>query len=413
MKIVRLANTFDNHSAPGNDAAPPFMKIREFLTLNCVHFMIDAYASTYGLVAAVVRLSPDMIGFVGTAFSLAANSSQLLMGVVSDRRDLRRFIIVGLMATAVFIPLAGFLSDIPAVFPAALVLGGLGVAAFHPPGAVVAARMGKHRATFFVGIFVTVGSLGYAVGPVLYTAFISTWDVERSYLLVIPGLLLSLVAMWMFRKSDGTFAPSRSTSWSIAEAQGLLREHGKKIVPLFLCVVARSVVFLTMAFYLPTILIARGQSEADASLGHLLFCAAGSVGTMVIGSLVGKVNRRWIQVGSLLIGIPCGLVFLYSGVSLTVNFIGLGLCGFIVLSTNAMHVVMGQEISRDHASTLSSLMMGFGWGVGGLASTLTGALVGTLGVDNAVGLTILLPLVVLPLVGFLEPYPRTVLATDG
>ena len=383
------------------------MKYREFIALNCLHFLVDAYASLYGLIAATVRLSPATIGYVGTAFSLAANASQLLMGVLADRRDLRGFIVVGSMTAAVFVPLAGLFADVPGVFPIALILGGLGVAAFHPPGAVVSGRLGKHRATFFVGIFVTVGSMGFASGPALFTMFTETLGFERSYLLILPGLVMATIAFGTFGRRKDSFAPSRSTRWSLSEARELLHDHGSKILPLFLCVVARSVIFLTVAFYLPTILIARGETRADASFGHFMFCAAGCLGTMVVGALVGKVNRRGLQVASLVLGVPAGMLFLYPGVPTYVNYLGLIVCGLTSLSTNAMHVVMGQEISRDHASTLSSLMMGFGWGIGGLASALTGRLVEPLGLEMATGVTIALALLALPLVSFLEPFPQT------
>ena len=93
------------------------MKRREFLALNGAHFAVDAYASIYGQMAAIVGLSPALLGILGTVYSTATNFSQLLMGFLADRRDLRWFLIGGLVIAAVFLSLAGLVSDSPALFP--------------------------------------------------------------------------------------------------------------------------------------------------------------------------------------------------------------------------------------------------------------------------------------------------------
>jgi len=48
-----------------------------------------------------------------------------------------------------------------------------------------------------------------------------------------------------------------------------------------------------------------------------------------------------------------------------------------------VNVVIGQELSPRHASTISSLLMGFAWGLGVLMVGPTGALADARGLENA------------------------------
>jgi len=389
------------------------MKRREFLALNGAHFAVDAYASIYGQMAAIVGLSPALLGILGTVYSTATNFSQLLMGFLADRRDLRWFLIGGLVIAAVFLSLAGLVSDSPALFPISIVLGGLGISAFHPPGAVAAARFSRHRATLSVAVFVTLGGLGFSTGPALYTFFINQMTLARSHYLMIPGLVIAL-AMLIFFRGSRSFLPTRSTKWTRNELKELTSSHGKEILPLFIFVVGRSTTFFSIAYFLPTIIIGRGHSEIDAATAHFVFCSSGSIGMLIVGALVGHVNRRWIQISSLVVSVPLTFIAVYPGVPYPLMLSALAIAGLFGLCTNAMHVVMAQEISPKHTNMLSSVVMGFAWGTGGLTSAVTGLLAGPIGTDNALLLTLCLPLGTLPLVVFLRPFPeKKVLAGES
>jgi FSR family fosmidomycin resistance protein-like MFS transporter len=59
-----------------------------------------------------------------------------------------------------------------------------------------------------------------------------------------------------------------------------------------------------------------------------------------------------------------------------------------------VNVMMGQAIAPVSAATVSSLMMGFAWGTGGLSVPFVGMLADRFGIERA-----LLGLAVVPLIG--------------
>ena len=75
--------------------------------------------------------------------------------------------------------------------------------------------------------------------------------------------------------------------------------------------------------------------------------------------------------------------------------VGLGLAGLFLMSSIPVVLVMSQELMPGRVGMVSGLMMGFGWGIGGLCVALVGMLA------DSVGLTAALALVGgFPMIGF-------------
>jgi MFS transporter, FSR family, fosmidomycin resistance protein len=51
----------------------------------------------------------------------------------------------------------------------------------------------------------------------------------------------------------------------------------------------------------------------------------------------------------------------------------LAIGGFFLQSTLPVNVIFGQQLARVSAATVSSLMMGFAWGMGGVSVPIVGA----------------------------------------
>ena len=51
---------------------------------------------------------------------------------------------------------------------AILIAGGLGAAAFHPPAAALAHRLGGDRPGFTMSVYITGGTLGFSLGPLVF-----------------------------------------------------------------------------------------------------------------------------------------------------------------------------------------------------------------------------------------------------
>jgi FSR family fosmidomycin resistance protein-like MFS transporter len=86
----------------------------------------------------------------------------------------------------------------------------------------------------------------------------------------------------------------------------------------------------------------------------------------------------------------------------------LSLGGFLLQSTLPVNVTFGQMIAPVSAATVSSLMMGFAWGMGGLMVPFVGMLADRIGIERTLVAMSFLPLaaaaLALPLPGGKMPH---------
>ena len=71
----------------------------------------------------------------------------------------------------------------------------------------------------------------------------------------------------------------------------------------------------------------------------------------------------------------------------------LAIGGFLLQSTLPVNVTFGQTIAPISAATVSSLMMGFAWGMGGLIVPFVGMLADRIGIDRTLIVMSAVPLV--------------------
>ena len=108
-------------------------------------------------------LSIAMAATLAVTFSIASALPQPLFGYLADRHGRRVFAVAGPLISGIFIASIGFASTFW-VLAILLMLGGLGSAAFHPPGASYAVRVGEGKGGGArYSVFAFGGSLG--AGP--------------------------------------------------------------------------------------------------------------------------------------------------------------------------------------------------------------------------------------------------------
>ena len=146
-----------------------------------------------------------------------------------------------------------------------------------------------------------------------------------------------------------------------------------------------------------------GVGEASAAVS--LYLGVSIVGGFLGGPLADAYGARRVIIWTLIACVPFLLVGqLMSGWTLTM-LISIG--GFLLQSTLPVNVTFGQQIAPVSAATVSSLMMGFAWGVGSLLAPIVGLLGDTLGLNVALSITALVPIAA---AAFAVPLPRTVTA---
>ncbi len=342
------------------------------------HFTIDAYSSFFSpLLPLFVERMHLNLTLVGTLVALAAVSSsfgQVLFGLVSDRLDRPWFVAFGPLVAAVFLSGIGFAPSYGALV-ALLMIGGLGVAAFHPQAAVLAREV-TNRPGIAMSVFVTCGTLGFALGPAFAVSVVSALGLERTWVAAIPGILVSVALLAWFRRVAPRARATRERG-KLSE----LRPHAGPLALIWATIVCRSSVSYGFMTFLPIHLHARGWSVEAGGAATTAYLACGAIG----GFAGGWVSERWggrnvvrasflgstpLFAGYLLLPDPYAIASLVAG-------------SFVLQSTLPVSVVMGQELSPRHASTISSLLMGAAWGVGALLIGPAGALADRTGLTTA------------------------------
>jgi FSR family fosmidomycin resistance protein-like MFS transporter len=260
---------------------------------------------------------------------------------------------------------------------ALLMIGGIGVAAFHPQGAVLAAENAASRSVA-MSIFITGGTLGFSLGPLFAVWVAGRFGIDKTWIAALPGLVVALVFLaWFARRPAGR--RDRGPRPALAELRPVLRP----LALLYGAVVFRSAVSYGFLTFLPLHLHARGYSLSAGGAMVAAYAALGAMGGFLGGWLAGRWGGRRVVVTSFLLAAP-----LYFGFVVLPGAIGLVslVCGsFALQSSLPVNVVLGQELSPRHASTISSLLMGAAWGVGALLIGPIGALADARGIPFALG----------------------------
>jgi FSR family fosmidomycin resistance protein-like MFS transporter len=350
------------------------------------HMMVDAYGNIYApllpLLIPRLGLSLAMAGALAMLFQVAASISQLGFGHVADRWRPRLLLVTGPFIAVGVLSFVGVASS-KAMLAAILMCGGLGTAAFHPPAAALAHRLGGARAGLAMSVYITGGSIGLALGPLFFAPFVQRYGVSATPLLALPGLVV--VAIFAARVPRFELNDGRN-------GQGFraLRPYAAPLTLLYSIVVLRTLTSLSTATFVPVLLTRRGISVGSAGLIVAVYLFASGVGGFLGGPLADRYGSRRVIILSLLLASP----FLFAAPFLhgTAFAVTLAVGGFFLQSTLPVNVTFGQAIAPVSAATVSSLMMGFAWGTGGLSVPLVGMLADRIGIERTLMMLGLVPL---------------------
>lgn len=357
------------------------------LILASTHFLVDGYGNIFApllpLLIPRLHMTLAAAGVLQMCFQMANSVAQLGFGHLADRWRSRALLIAGPILAVTVLSLVG-LATSAWMLGAILVVGGLGGAAFHPPAAALVHRLGGERKAFAMSVHITGGSLGFALGPLVFAPIVQQLGLAWTPIFIVPGLLA--LAASLHRLPDVRPPQGRHQSRGFAG----LRPYTRPLTLLYLIVVLRTLTALSFSTFMPVMLVRRGMSIGQAGLvaAAYLFCA--SAGGFLGGPLADRWGSRRVIVASLVSAVPfLAIAPLLSGWPFVVI---LALGGFLLQSTLPVNVTFGQMIAPISAATVSSLMMGFAWGTGGLIVPLVGLLADRVGIEHALTATAVMPL---------------------
>src|SRR5260221_949464 len=324
-----------------------FLRSGQLLTLMIGHLTVDSYVGVipvlYPLLIRRFRLSLATVGLVSLAYSGMAAILQPLFGGIADRFG-PRLTGVALALTALTFALIGFVQSFPLLLVIACA-SGLGSGAFHPFAALdVRALLPAWRRSFGMSVYVTAGTVGVAIGPLIGIALFGALGVKGRGVLVIPGVVANAYVRWRMR----------SASPQVVE-RGAAGVAGHAVPVFALAMVigvmmSRSWTVSVFQSFTPTWYAQMGYGPGFYGPLATTLVLASAVGTVGCGSLADRFGRRTVILATLVLSAPAVLLFtLFPG---PWAFLSAILIGVLAASTAPLMLLIAHQLMAARAGLL-------------------------------------------------------------
>jgi FSR family fosmidomycin resistance protein-like MFS transporter len=349
-----------------------FFRNRLFLAVVAGHFAVDVLNSTGPVLLAVLAvplgLSYGQIGLALTLYTMAGSLSQPICGWLTDRFRGRAVALAGagVIWMIVCYTMVAFMQSWALLLPFFL-LASIGSGLFHPVGTTNAAASQRARAASATSLFFFCGQLGLAVGPVvgglLFGAGGNLGMLPLCAAALLPaGLLLTAPAP----------PPAPAVSPRAARTGARTRRAIGMAAAAFVGLVAlRSSIQASYTAFLPTLFAGRGWDSAAYGALAGTFMLSAAIGQLATGELADRFGMRIVTVWPLLLGVPAGLLCLWSA-SPAAAFVAGGLAGFLLGGQHSILVLHAQRLVPARQGFASGLILGFTFAAGGIGTWLGG-----------------------------------------
>ena len=342
------------------------------LALFMVHFTGDFYSSfvtpLLPVLAAKHALTLTQVGFMTALMRFLAFVVQPSVGYLADRYQPRLFVLGGPALCVLFLPLMG----VAHTFTLLLIflgLGSIGQSMFHPPTAGLITTYGGNRVGLAMSIFGLGGTIAFGLGPLAITAWVANFGLETMPYLILPGFAMMVYLCLAVPRSEGRGLTSLGFWGSVKEALG---PAWKPLLVIWLLVLLRTFVGQSFITFLPLYYADQGRSLVSIGVIIALWTVAGALSGVAAGYLSDKIGYRPVFHVAYIASTPFLILLLYLPGNWV--FFNTFMAGFMVLATMFPAIALAQRLAPRGKSMVSSLMMGFAYGVGGMLTPITGRL---------------------------------------
>ena len=358
---------------------------RALIGLSTGHFMVDWYASVlvplYPVITAKLGISLSFISTIIAFGHMLSSMLQPFFGYVSDKLKHRTFMFWGLVMASIFIPLT-VVSPSARLLTLFLILGMCGNAFYHPQVTCLVNTFSYNNPKLakYMGIFLGLGTIGYAIGPVCSSFVASTFGEHALLGFSIPGILTAILIYFVVPKIPSDTVCSSKESF-FALMQEIL--SSKTILGLVLIAVVKSGVSISFGTYMPFLLEKNGFSLNEIGFIVTLFFTISGIATMISPKLEEKIGGANVIRLSFFSILPLTLLTLYALNKMpVVSAILFIITGFFILLSVSVTLVSAQKLVSANKGVISGIMQGFSWGLGALFLAPMGFVGQYFGVDK-------------------------------
>ncbi len=376
---------------------------KAIFALFAIHFTGDFFWSFIQPLLPVLTdkfsLNMTRVGFITGVSTVTGLLIQPVFGYMADHFKTRWILLVGSLFGMVCIPQVGIAPNFWVVL-LLIGLGSLGSSIYHPTAAGMVSVYAGRRAGLSMSIFGLGGTLGFTIGPIVSTTYITFMGLHRLPILTLPGLMVFVMLVFMIPASDGAGHTRKDFIGSMRESIGVV---WKPIALIWSLAVSRAFVVQAILTFLPVFAVSEGYSLVSVGSFISLFTAGGAISAIVCGQLVDRIGFRPVYFYSFAFASPCAFLFIHGGGHLIYLFAFLS--GFFLLATLFPALALAQQIAHKGRSMISGIVMGLGIGAAGVLMPLVGILADVFGIQPVLSVIAFIPLAALFLIHYL-PEPK-------
>lgn len=363
--------------------------------ITIAHSSVDMQTSSL-VVLLPLLLASFQLNYAAAAAIISVNSliiavAQPLFGLVSDKFNLRWLVFAGCALTGLAMAAVLYLPSYGLVL-AAVVVSGIGSAAFHPEALTHTRTVSGDQKATGSSIFFFGGNLGFALGPLAAALLIEHLGRNGVLAMLFPTLL-GLSLLWSQRSF---FARPATSAPAAPRAQGAGFPWGRLGLVLFLLslLVLRSVVMAGLQTFIPLYFTSTGgMSKAQTAELLAALTLMGAIGTLFSGPVADRIGRRMVMAGSMAIVVAALFIFLRSeGI---VQLLALATAGAMITAPWTITVVMIQDAMPNNLGLAGGLTLGTAYGASGLGVAALGAFADYAGLAQTMLIITSLPVLVL------------------
>lgn len=350
------------------------------------HFMSDYYTAFLPVLLPILATRYD-ISYTQSAaiymvFSVAMNFVQPPIGILADKRNLNYLLPLSVLTGGIFAS-AVILSPSLYILLGVVLLCGICSSGFHPVSASILTTVLPPKSKGFgTSIYIAGGNLGFALAPIIVAAFIEHFGESSLVAMALPAIITTaLIYIRHLQAPAPRKFKTEDSSGREVKLSSLICT--KQFLVLNTSIALRSWTYCSLVTFIPLLFAAKGFSgmEGATSLVVMLFGAV--AGGLVGGALTDKFGPKKVTIGSFILALISGLIFLsYADLS-PISLVALFICGAGVYGSTPNAIVWAQRLMPNNAAFAASMMLGFTFGAGYVESVLTGMLGDLIGLQQA------------------------------
>lgn len=376
--------------------------------LSIAHLANDTYSGFLNpimpFIAAKIGITMAIATVIMSIAQVCASMFQPVFGYFADNMLKRVFIFWGLIFGSLFVPLAANAPN-AIILTIFVILGNLGGSFFHPQAFGFISKFSRGNFVLNMGIFISVGTIGFSLGPII-SAFVGQyWGFEKIPYLSIVGLM---IALSMFK-----FVPKLSVSGVKIERKEFLDSFKKVLSNKFMLILTTIAImkFIIMngcSILLPFLWKDMGYSPSYIGFALFLFLLMGGIGSLLSGKIEKLIGAKKVFYISMIGTLPLMALFVATYKSHPIiSIASFVIMGFITMLAHPVVLVMGQRLMPEYKSIVSGIINGFAWGIVAIILTIVGFSAQEFGIAKVLLIVSFVPAMFSYLVRFLPEHVET------